>query len=170
MSLTRKEESILKALRVVYDRTQDEKLSWLIIGSMSLWLQGVDVIPEDIDILANRESAFRIGKILQQFEIRPVSFSRSGRYESYFGQYEIYGLKLEVMGDLRILINGEWVSYSNRLDRRVLVEVGGMKLPVTPLKDHLESYARMKRKGDEDKVRKIRDTLEKTSQSKSGRD
>lgn len=160
MKLTKENENILRALKLVYDRIKHHYLTWVIIGSSSLWLQGVDIVPEDIDILADKEGAIKIGEMLQEFEKRQVSFSRSGRYESFFGQYEIHGVQLEVMGNLRILIRDEWASYSGRLDRRIFVEVEKMKLPVTSLRDHLESYQNLDREGDREKARKIREALE----------
>lgn len=159
MSVAEHEERIVRALQVLHDRTRHQDLLWVIIGSASLWLQEVDIVPEDIDVLASKESAVRMTELLQDFETRPLGFSRSGRYESHFGQYEILGVKLEIMANLRILIDGRWEAYSDRLERRVWVNVRGMQLPVSSLADHLASYEGMNRQGDEEKVRKIRESL-----------
>jgi predicted nucleotidyltransferase len=159
VSLAEKKESIIKALRLIHERIGHHEIIWIIIGSSSLWLQEVDIVPEDIDILATKEGAFKIGKLLQDFEKRPIDYSRSGRYESYIGQYEINGVLVEIMGDLRILIDNTWVPYSDRLSRRVFVEIEGLRFPVSSLEDHLASYQKMKREGDEEKVRKIKEAL-----------
>jgi len=153
-------EQIKKALLIISKRLKNTKIRWVIVGSASLALQGVEVKPNDIDILTNKEGAFKINKILKEYEVRPVEFRRSELWESYLGEFNIKGVKVEVMGDLR-KVNGELISISEKLSNANFVRLNEEKIPVASLTDQLESYRRIKRKEDLIKVQKIKEKLKK---------
>lgn len=153
-------EQIKKALLIISKRLKNTKIRWVIVGSASLALQGVEVKPNDIDILTDKEGAFKINKILKEYEVRPVEFRRSELWESYLGEFNIKGVKVEVMGDLR-KVNGELISISEKLSNANFVRLNEEKIPVASLTDQLESYRRIKRKEDLIKVQKIKEKLKK---------
>jgi D-hexose-6-phosphate mutarotase len=74
-------------------------LKWA--GSLSLALQGIDVEPHDIDLLTDRQGAYRINAMLKKYEKKRVGYSETEKLSSYFGVFEIQGVKVEVMGDYR---------------------------------------------------------------------
>lgn len=124
-------------------------------GSLSLALQGVDVEPHDIDLLTDRQGAFRINAILKKYEKKKVDYSETEKVSSLLGVFEIQGVKVEVMGDYREKQGIEWVSLSKRLANPKIIEVDGIRIPVSPLDDQLVSYKRSTRPKDVEKVRKI---------------
>ena len=125
--------SIGKALEV-------KRLKWCIVGTTSLLLQGVDIKPGDIDILTDKEGAYRFNELFKEYEIRPVEWSQTDKYASHFGKFEIYGVKVEIMGDLKIRKNNTWISLTSRLKHPKYVIVKDMKLSVSELKEQLQSY------------------------------
>ncbi|MGM0686862.1 MAG: nucleotidyltransferase domain-containing protein [Promethearchaeati archaeon] len=68
---------IVRALKEVALLLYGHKVKWLVVGSTSLALQGVDVEPEDIDIICSKEDAFEIGRILKKYETQSVVFGRT---------------------------------------------------------------------------------------------
>jgi len=113
---------------------------WALMGSTASVLQGIpDYTPPDIDITATMEGAYimegaigHIGAV-----IRSVSFSVREPYASYFGIFEVQGVKVEVMGDLIIKyrdgvidVKDHWSRWSDKV--RVL-HVDKVHVPVIPL-------------------------------------
>lgn len=154
------EQRIVKALRVLYRRLKDRKIRWVLIGTSSLALQGLDIGVEDIDILTDRADAFRIGELLKEYVVKPVEFGRSETFGSYFGVFRIRGVDVEVMGNLKERIGGRWLPAIQRLDSPKFVELEGMRIPVSSLGKQLMAYERLGRKGDLASIRKIREALE----------
>jgi hypothetical protein len=126
-----------------------------VAGSLSLALQGVNVVPHDIDLLTDRQGALRINAMLKKYEKKAVDYAETDKVSSFFGIFEIQGVKVEVMGDYRERQGTKWVSLSRRLANPKIIEVDGMRLPVSSLEDQLVSYRRLKRPKDAEKVRKI---------------
>jgi hypothetical protein len=124
-------------------------------GSLSLALQGVNVEAHDIDLLTDRQGAFRINAMLKKYEKQKVDYSETEKVSSFLGVFEIQGVKVEVMGDYRERQGTKWVSLSKRLAKPKIIEVDGMRIPVSPLEDQLASYRRSARPKDAEKVRKI---------------
>lgn len=149
-------ESFDAALSTISERLSLTKVRWVIIGSTSLALQGVSVQPNDIDILTDKSGALKINRKLKDYQFRPVRFSRTTSFESYFGSFVIGGVTVEVMGDLRIKYGGLWVALSGRLDCPVVVERNTMRLPVAPIAEQLASYEKLGRLTDARKVEEIR--------------
>ena len=124
-------------------------------GSVSLALQGVNVEPHDIDLLTDRQGAFRINAMLKKYEKKVVDYAETEKVSSFFSVFEIQGVKVEVMGDYRERQGTKWVSLSKRLANPKTIEVDGMRIPVSSLEDQLVSYRRLKRPKDAEKIRKI---------------
>ncbi|MHB1493384.1 MAG: nucleotidyltransferase domain-containing protein [Thermoplasmataceae archaeon] len=88
-------------------------VKWAVDGSTSLALQGMDIVPHDIDILTDHNGAYRIQDVFKDAAVKPVSHSSTDRYESDFGVFSINGLKVEVMGNLKVFRNGKWSYEQN---------------------------------------------------------
>jgi hypothetical protein len=116
------------------------KINWAIDGSLSLALQGIDLIPHDIDILTNSIGAYEIEKALSDHVIKRISRSSNEKYESDFGVFKIRGVKIEVMGDLRVFRNGKWGPVQNPSSvRTTKINIGKLVVPVVLLDDQKKS-------------------------------
>jgi len=154
---------IIKALKLIESKLRGSGVRWVLAGSLSLALQGVNVKPNDIDILTDEKGAFEINRILKDYEVKPVRFCRSKIFQSYLGEFEIEGVKVEVMGGLKEFVKGEWRSLSHRLSTPRIIEMEGIRLPVSQLEDQLRSYQVLGRRKDSSKVRKIEEALARRS-------
>ncbi len=150
---------ILKALQIIDKYLESEDISWTLMGSVSLALQGVDVSPNDIDILTDKNGAFKIGALLHEYEASPVGFRQTQQFESFFGVYDIKGTTVEVIGDLRVKFDNTWVSLSDRLKSPIIVHIESMSIPVSSLKDQQQFYENLGREKDKECILKIREIL-----------
>ncbi len=158
-------EKILKALELICRRLNCSGVRWVVGGSASLALQGVEVLPEDIDIITDMEGAYRMQEILGDFIVEPVRFSSNEVFSSHYGVFEVEGVRVEVMGELRIRAGSEWVNLSKRLENPLYVNILDLMVPVSRLEDHLRSYRLLNRPKDREKIQKILKALERKNHS-----
>ena len=141
-------DKFIEVIRLINARIPKD-VKWALDGSTSLALQGINITPHDIDILSDSEGAVRIGNSLNEFNTTPVTHSNNEKYDSFFGIFRIMGIKVEVMGDLRVCRNGEWSQVQNPDTAGVfIVELDGIRVPVVSLKSQAKSgylEERMKR-------------------------
>lgn len=146
----------MKALRIIYDALKDRGINWNLGGSTNLLLQGVDVAPRDIDIVADKQGAISIGELLENYAIKKVEYVETEKIASYFGKFKIEGVEVEVIGEPRMkTTNGGWTQPFVP-KRRQLRNLQGMRIPLTLLEDQLKAYERLGRK---DKVQRIKRAL-----------
>ena len=154
---------IIRAIEFLSRRLKYGRTKWALIGSTSLAIQGVKVSPNDIDVLTDREGAFKIAKLLEKYQVRRLAFRRSDRFQSYFAEYRIQGIKVQVAGDMKIRYRGRWTSLLGRLESRTRVRVGRSMIPISSLREQLLSYQKLGRREDRAKIRKIRKVLSQRS-------
>lgn len=108
---------------------------WWIIGSGALVLSGIDgIAPEDIDILASRQTALAFLEHWGMEPGRPVPHPRF-RSDPYARIKWPGCLDIEVMGDLEVRTGGAWQKVV--LPSRLPVRVGTAQLFVAPLDDQI---------------------------------
>src|SRR5665647_3782950 len=72
----------LSALRLIHERLGKTPIVWVVTGSLSFALRGIDVAVHDIDIQSDREGAYQIERLLQEYVIEPVGFSSTTQIRS----------------------------------------------------------------------------------------
>lgn len=146
-------EKTKKVLQFLVAELKD--VDWVVIGSTALALQGVPIDSEDIDILTDMEGANKINSILLRFVVKPVVYSKSDHFQSYFGKFKINTVDIEVMGNLQYFVRNEWVSFSHILHGNDRIKIDGFEVPVEKLDDLIAGYKVLGRDKDLDKIRKI---------------
>jgi len=69
-------KKIIKVLKIILGKLKNKKIKWVVVGSTSLALQRVKISPKDIDILTDKEGAFKINEIFKNYQAKPVRFSQ----------------------------------------------------------------------------------------------
>jgi hypothetical protein len=150
---------LVHTLATIQDLSSRNNVRWVLVGSLSLAIQGVKVPANDIDIATDEEGAFRLGELLQEFVIRPIVWTEGAEFASYFGQFALKGVSVEVMGNFHAWEGGRWVDLSCRLDDPVLATVQDFQVPVSRLEDQLASYKNSRRDKDRFKADAIESAL-----------
>lgn len=146
------------ALKKILEKFKNKNINWVLTGSTSLAIQGVDVKANDIDILTDVENADKIAEILKEYIIEPMHHKTSPQFKSYYGLFKINNVQVEVIADLEQIYNDEWIKAEPRGRIKLMKRFEDMTLPLLELQEEYEAYERM---GREDKADKIRKTLEK---------
>src|SRR4030042_329572 len=121
----------MSVLQQIHDRLKGREIRWTVVGSMGLALRGLPLEPHDIDIMSDDIGAYEIERVLSEFVKKPVYLRESDTLRSHFGELEIDGVKVEIMGDLRIRASdGTWEELVDMQKDTQVAFVEDMRLPV----------------------------------------
>src|SRR5437763_13648916 len=138
--------SSLNVLRKIYTRLVTTNVNWVVTGSFSFALQGIELEPHDIDLQTDEAGAYEIERRFSGFVIRKVAFSSSEKIRSHFGALLIEDIKVEIMGDIsKRLEDGTWEEPVNLERYKRIVEVDGMQVPVLSLEYEYHAYHKVGR-------------------------
>jgi len=153
----------LKHKNVLYrtiDIIQASEITWALTGSTSFSIQGMDVDVHDIDIQTDKKGAYKIGRALSRFVVRPVSFSSTQTIRSHFGCFAMDGIDIEVMGDIQKQVDGHWEDIVRLPPLIKYVSFENVRIPVLDLRYEYEAYRKM---GRFDKADRIKNFLSASS-------
>ena len=149
------ERQYINALRKIHMRLSDHQINWVITGSLGMALQGMDIEVHDIDIQTNRHGAYEIEGVLSEYIVRPVHDSTSERMRSHFGALEVDGIKVEIMGDVQKLLDGQvWEEPVSIEEHRHWADFEGMHIPVLSLEYEYQAYRKLGRGEKADRIEK----------------
>lgn len=120
---------------------------YAIRGTASLVLQDLDFNVQDVDVLANKQTALFCNDALKEILSGSVEFSESAKYKSYFGKFKVNDVLIEVYGDWQIKTQkGTWSKVFDASDDEVdEIILDGKKVRVTKIESELETYMLMGR-------------------------
>ena len=118
-------------------------------------LQGMDLEIHDIDIQTDQHGAYEMESLLSEYSVTTVHYSISERMRSHFGALEVDGIKVEIMGDVQKLLEGQvWEEPVKVAAHRHWVNFEGMQIPILSLEYELQAYQKLGRKERADKIKK----------------
>jgi hypothetical protein len=144
-------------LKIVYKKLKGSGALWILSGSTSLAIQGVEIVPNDIDVLTDKAGVPKIYELFEKHCLQaPTLATATEEYRSYYGIYKIGKVKLDVCGEFQYrLKNGDW-SIPNHLHKIIWKDYEGMHLPLLTLEQEFKEYANLDKS---DKVFKIKKAL-----------
>jgi S-adenosylmethionine-dependent methyltransferase len=111
-----------------------------VVGGTVPALYGVRVPVKDLDLEMDARGAARFQELFATYATQPVVLSESDIYRSYFGRFELYGVTIEVMGDLHRREGEAWVP--TMASTEALVELDGVPIRVPWLEEEALAYIR----------------------------
>lgn len=156
------ESRLIKVLHKLHNHLNTDEVDWVVTGSLGFALHGMDVEVHDIDIQTDKAGAYEIERRFLPYVIRNIEFSSSERIHSYFGELNIDGVKVEIMGDIqKRLADGTWEDKIDVCNKRRFINYQGLSVPVMSLEYECEAYNKL---GRTDKADQIRRYLEQHSE------
>jgi len=136
----------LHVLRKIIAGLEKSDVIWAVGGSLSLALRGAPVQPRDIDMLTDRPGSYKIERIFLRFVVDKVSLRNSENIRSHFGELDMDGVKIEIMGDFQLRSeNGDWDDPPDLQNIRQVVQFGDLHVPVLTLDWEHRAYSRLGR-------------------------
>ena len=128
------------ALETIHDHLRKIESAWAVTGSFSFALQGLELEVNE--------------RVFTEKIIRRVEFSRSDKIASHWGELNIDGVKVEIMGALqKKLPNGTWESPVDVKRHREFISFEGISLPVLSLAYEEQAYRTLGRIETADRVK-----------------
>jgi len=147
-------KSHMEALRTITERFRGKDVTWVLVGSTALAIHGVDVPVNDIDILTTIESADKIQEILKDYMLEPMHYRENSQFKSYYGLFEINGIKIEIIADLEKIYNGKWVKKEN-FGMRTVKMYDGIIVSLLDLREEYDAYKNMEKTEKADKIYEV---------------
>lgn len=138
-------ERFVKVIKMIHGKLTGSDIVWALTGSTSFAIQGLDVVPKDIDIQTDKEGAYRIEELFSEYVVERVKFKESELIRSHFGKLVIDGIDVEIMGDIQKKVDGNWEPPVNLPQYILFVDFQGLKLPVLSLEYEAEAYRKLHR-------------------------
>ncbi|WP_225999067.1 hypothetical protein [Paenibacillus sp. BJ-4] len=106
--LNRLPHDLTAALSSLAERWSTVSVPWMLGGSCSLLVQGVELdrLPRDIDIYADIQAAKQLHAHPPGVNIDRQQVDRSGSYVSLLSHYELEGFPVELVGGFEVLCDG----------------------------------------------------------------
>ncbi len=146
---------ILDVVKIIYDKLKNKKINWVITGSFSFAIRGLDTNIRDIDIQTDSYGAYEFEKIFIKYVIKKVKLKTSEKIKSHFGKFKINNIDVEIMGDLEKKANEKWLAPPNLNDLKEYVNFNNMQIPVLPLEYEYKAYIELGRIEKANKIKSL---------------
>ena len=142
------------ALETIHNRLRKIETIWAITGSFSFALQGLELEVNDIDLQTDAAGAYEIERVFTEKIVRRVESSKSDKIASHWGELNIDGVKVEIMGALqKKLPDGTWESPVDVRRHRQFISFDGIFLPVLSLAYEEQAYRTLGRIVTADRIK-----------------
>ncbi len=131
-------DPIYRALAIIAQAAESSDTQWLVGGSAGLMLRGLELNtrPNDLDLYADEEDAFRLHKLLLPFAVDAQQESMTGIYRSVLSHYSVEGVSVELVGGFEIKSGNSryQVEVTDVLaPRKHIIEIDGYEIGIVPL-------------------------------------
>ncbi|NOZ05822.1 MAG: hypothetical protein GXP41_05655 [Chloroflexi bacterium] len=116
-------------LRTVARQLNAYDLPYCVVGGIALALHGIPIQTFDIDIETNRDGAYFIENLFQDYVTLPVAWRSGTYYRSYLGRLNLDGVQVEIMGQIERQEGGVWVSTATTTVHTVMVQDVPVRVP-----------------------------------------
>ncbi len=155
------QDSVIRVLEFIINKLQVKDLNWVLVGSSNLYIQGIKIIANDIDIISTKLDILKIEKVFNEYSQKKIIYSATEKYRSYFGKLTIENIQVELIAELEFKTpDGIWLK-SISLENKKFIDYKGYTIPVNPLENELLFYEKMNRENDKLKIKLIKKHLEK---------
>jgi hypothetical protein len=147
--------SLIKVLHKIHNKLNINEVNWAVTGSLGLALHGMDIEVHDIDIQTDKSGAYEIEHRFLSYVVRNIEFSSSEKIRSYFGELNVDGIKVEIMGDIQKRLPDE--TWENKIDvrhKRCFINYHGLSIPVMSLEYECQAYYKLGRTEKADQIRR----------------
>jgi hypothetical protein len=134
-------------------------INWLIVGSTTLSLQGVNIQPKDIDIVTKDKDFFKVVKLLKEYIVQDPYYKSNEFFESYFARFKINNIEVDIMGDLKLKKSNKFLSLSKNDFLIKQIKIDNLCFLVYPIESQIKIYNSMGREKDRKKIKKIKQII-----------
>jgi len=139
-----------KAIKIIHNLLNENKIKWCLVGSTNMQLQGMDVHPHDLDIVVQLKDLEKIPKIFSKYESSPVTKLEPMTDEPAWDvKLKIGDVEVQILGERD---TGEYVSklLANRL---IMIKLDNIKIHCFTLEAEEQTYLETHREHKADLIK-----------------
>lgn len=136
--------SFLDVIEYICIKLINTRILWALTGSLNHAMQGVNIKPNDIDIISDKSGIYAIEKIFRQYIAKPVCYSEQSSLRSHYGMLRISNISVDLMSDVENLLkSGIWDSHVGWQDNIQQIKFRNSIVPVLSLGYELATYRKL---------------------------
>lgn len=145
-------QNFIDTLKLVANRLTSNGFIWAVIGSTNLALQGVDIVPRDMDIISTMDALPKIKSIFPEYEVAETEERKSATSGSYWRvAMHINDIEIEVLGEKENGIYADRLLAGHKID----VALDGVNISCLALESELQAYRDTGRQNRVDLIEKF---------------
>ena len=149
----------LQTLNVLGPFLSSMHQNWCIVGSTGLVLQGIETRTEQIEIITDAAGAKKLRGFLSRFKKSGVEDDLSSTMSSEVELYQIDGITVRVLSNLKVKVNESWVRLLELITKKEVFDFNGYDMVIPSLADQLKISRIFGREKDITEAKKICDYL-----------
>jgi len=149
----------LQTLNVLGPFLSSMHQNWCIVGSTGLVLQGIEIRTEQIEIITDTAGAKKLRGFLSHFKKSDVEDDLSSTMSSEVELYQIDGITVKVLSNLKVKVNEGWVRLLELITKKEVFDFNGYDMVIPSLADQLKISRIFGREKDISEAKKITDFL-----------
>jgi hypothetical protein len=146
------EKKFLKALEIIHKRFKKNNIKWALVGSANMRLQGMDVFPNDLDVVVSLQDLEKVSSIFSDFDASSV--------QELNGITDCPAWEVKVnIGDVDVQILAEnttgWYGRELACSKLINIRLGEIVIPCFSLDIDARVYEEINQKHKADMIRKF---------------
>ena len=150
-------ENFKDALKIIHKRLTENNIKWTVVGSTNMLLQGIDVQPNDLDVVVQLQDLEKTREIFSDYDAAEIKeLTPLVDEPSWEVKVEIEGVQVQIIGQRN---TGEYVR-KLLANQTTKVRLDDIEVPVFTLEAEAQTYSETKR---EHKAQVIQEFLKQKS-------
>ncbi len=137
---------IARIINAIGYNNPDQK--WVVIESVALLVHGVQLDPDDLDILANEAAFYAICELFKDNLCYAPQYGKTNLFESTIARFNFEGRQVELMMNFKKNLQGTWKDISYLLDKHSVIDFEGLSIPVASIRESYSIYSQLGRSKD----------------------
>ncbi len=142
-------KKFIEAIKII-SKKLNGKVKWSLIASTNLALQGMDVKPQDLDIVVRFEDLKKMPELFSDYNASEVKkIEKWKENPAWEVKLDINGVEVQILGEND---NGEYVSklIANKLTK---ISLEGSEIPCFTLKAEIQTYEETSRNEKAERIK-----------------
>lgn len=130
-------QKTIDAIKLIHKRLEDNQIRWALVGSTNLKLQGIEVEPQDLDIVIQHKDLENVSKIFEEYSASAVK-----KIETLSGD-DIWEVNAEINGiEIQFFGGDEKEIYVSKLlaSKISMAKLQNIEIPCFTLETESQAY------------------------------
>lgn len=145
-------DNFKKAIKIIHEKLQNNKIKWALVGSTNMQLQGMNVQPHDLDIVVQLKELEKTREMFSEYNVSAIKELKPLTDEpAWEVKIEINDVEVQIFAQLN---TGEYVS-KLLADKLARIRFENVEIPCFTLEAEAQTYAETNRRYKSNLIREF---------------